>query len=385
MTSPNRTSLLLALVDDLVGRVWQSGMMGWDPYDISKCRRLSPQLLKSKAGILLTQLSRLSPFNYRPLLGIAKSHNAKAMALLLRALLVLDRPEDGARIESIKEWLLDNRSRRYAQYVIGYDFDIILGHSHTPAGSPSLIVTLFALEALIAYHARRHDERCGDVVRSFLDLLKVTVPRHESRSALCFSYTFDKMTEIVNATALVGKFMALATRYVRGCARTEEIYKILNYLQSRQRADGSWPYGPALPYTDGFHTAFVLEAIGHMLPVADSADARRMFTRGLDHYRRFMFTPAGEPRSYHPVYGPRDIRRLIIKTDIRDCAMAIILFSFIKDRQGIDRTLAWTLDHMCSASGQAFYFRNGLFANKIEFIRFQAWMLLAIAKAHEAL
>ncbi len=82
----------------------------------------------------------------------------------------------------------------------------------------------------------------------------------------------------------------------------------------------------------------------------------------------------------HPNYKPKDIRKFLIETDIRDCAMAIVFFSKIGENEIANKVLEWTLGNMYNnKKGYFYYFRNKLFTNKIEFIRWQAWMLYALS------
>ena len=64
---------------------------GYDPYDAlnSKILKSLPFLDFRLPRLVLTQALKRSPFNFRPLLLIPKTHNSKAIALFLMAFLKL--------------------------------------------------------------------------------------------------------------------------------------------------------------------------------------------------------------------------------------------------------------------------------------------------------
>ena len=272
------------------------------------------------------------------------------------------------------------KSDRFPEYSIGFTFDIVLEHYSSPKGSPSLIITLFVMYALVEYCVRNRDEEVLEVVLSFERLIEKELPRFEDVDTLWYSYNFDKVNEIYNATAKVGKFYALLYQITDDEQLPPRTEKILNYLTGKQRDDGTWAYGERIHYTDGFHTAFVLEAIWYMLKTVDNSKYEEIFDRGMEHYKQYLFRPNGQPLHYHPVYKPKDVRRYLIETDIRDCAMAIVLFSKTGDIGRARKVLEWTIRNMYDRKkGYFYYYKNRFWTNKIEFIRWQAWMLYALA------
>src|SRR5664280_2868585 len=68
---------------------------GYDPYDAlnSKAFKALPVLDYRLPRLVLTQVLKRSPINIRPLIGIPKTQNAKAIALFLTALLRLSKTE----------------------------------------------------------------------------------------------------------------------------------------------------------------------------------------------------------------------------------------------------------------------------------------------------
>lgn len=364
--------------ENLIGVIEKDGFKGWDPYDI-----LESKYISENAGrrflLLLTQLNRLSPVNLRPLLGINKIYNSKANGLLLSAFMNLDYDRDTA--EFLVKWLAENRSGEFEGYTIGFNHNIVLKNYISFQNYPSLIITLFVMYAFISYYEKTEDNEILNLIMSFNKLIDEELPKYETGDSLWYSYNFDKINEIYNSTAKIGKFYSLIYRINQ---REELIFKtekILNYLADKQREDGTWAYGEKIRYTDGFHTAFILEAIWHMRKLIDTDKYKSMYERGYHHYSKVMFRESGQPLYFHPEYKPADLRKYLIETDIRDCAMAVILFSRTGDSERAGKVLKWTIDRMYSRDkGYFYYYRNSLWTNKIRFIRWQAWMLYAISE-----
>jgi hypothetical protein len=215
---------------------------------------------------------------------------------------------------------------------------------------------------------------------SFYRLIEKELPYYEDDNTLWYSYNFEKINEVYNATAKVGKFYALLFNIINDSQISRKIEKILNYLSQKQRSDGSWAYGENISYTDGFHTAFILEAIWYMRKVIDDDRYKIMFNQGMDHYKKHLFKANGQPLYFHPAYRPKDIRRFLIETDIRDCAMAIVLFSRLNERKLAEKIFDWTIGNMYDQEkGYFYYYKNRFWTNKIEYIRWQAWMLYALS------
>lgn len=355
---------------------------GYDPYDMLNCKFISHNVTNTKILLILTQLNKISPINFRPLLGIKDIYNSKAMSLFLSAKLCGDNTDikNNKSIQFLLTWLINNKSKTYEQYSIGFTHDIALEHYYSPKNYPSLIISLFTMYAFVEYHKQAKDPNILQIILSFYDLINTKLPYSEDDETLWYSYNFEKVNEIYNATAKIGKFYSLLYPITGDNVLLIKIEKILNYLKKKQRDDGSWAYGENISYTDGFHTAFVLEAIWYMRKFVDNQRFNEMFYKGLEHYKKYLFKPNGQPLYFHPNYKPNDIRRFLIETDIRDCAMAIVFFSEIGENEIANKVLKWTLKNMYNRkNGYFYYFKNKLFTNKIEFIRWQAWMIYALS------
>lgn len=367
------------ILDFLIKNLILNDFKGWDPYDLLNNQIISKILPGNKQRLILTQVNRISPINFRPILSINKIYNSKAMALILLSFLNLDK--NNKEIEFVLNWLIDNKCETYKQYSIGFTFDITMNLYSSSREESSLIITLFVMYAFIEYYKKTKNKHVFDEIISFRDLIEKKIPKFENRNILWYSYNFNKINEIFNATAKIGKFYSLLFTLIKDENLLIKIDKILNYLSKKQRHDGSWPYGEKIVYTDGFHTAFVLEAILYMRKVVDKPQYENMFFKGLKNYKKYFFKETGQPLYFHPFYKHKELRRYLIETDIRDCAMAIVLFSKLRDKKNAEKVYKWTIAHMYNKkNGYFFYYKNKLWTNKIEFIRWQAWMLYALSE-----
>jgi hypothetical protein len=66
----------------------------------------------------------------------------------------------------------------------------------------------------------------------------------------------------------------------------------------RQRPDGSWPYGeaPGLSWVDGYHTAYLLEALRRRHSASGDAGTLAALETGLDLYLDRLIDSDGAPR-----------------------------------------------------------------------------------------
>jgi hypothetical protein len=178
----------------------------------------------------------------------------------------------------------------------------------------------------------------------------------------------------------VGRFYALLQSIQPEPRFREKMQKILAYLAGVQNTDGTWGYSVKAPYVDNFHTAFVLESIAEMHQWGSTPASMAMFEKGLASYRHGCFD-GFRPLHFHTAHQPKDIRSRILRTEIRDAANAIILFSKLGDKARATGIFQWLLKHYYHQRKHYFYFfDNKLFKSKINYIRWQSWMALALSE-----
>ena len=365
-------------IDQFYNRILQSRYLGYDPYDFYSFPLIERLNLPPRLVYPLTYLNKISPINIRNIARVKPYYNSKGMALV--ALAFLNNPDFYKNeLKIIIDWLIKNKSPQFEGYTLGFSFDIALKTYASNPSESSLIISLFAIYAFIEYYKIYKDEKILELVLSFENIIDKQLPKFAGLYSLWYSYNFNKKNEVYNVTAKIGRFYSHLYMIKKVKKYEQIIIKILNYLREKQRADGSWAYSVVNSYSDGFHTAFILEAIWHMLAVVDTDDYYKIFNIGLDNYKTNLFERFEKPLHYHKIHRPPLFRRLLFDSEIRDCATAIILFSKIGEIDFAERIINWTIRNLYNQQkGYFYFFKNKIYTNKIEYIRWQAWMLLAL-------
>lgn len=365
-----------SVLGSIIAQADAARFRGFDPYDFASSRLKLPGSLLPKVSFI----NKVSPVNFRPLLGIKPSENSKSNALFMHAMVNTGYEAYREQIDYLFNWFKNNRATEFEEFSVGFAFEMSLSRYQSGPGKTSLIITLFTLYAFIEYYRKSGNPEALKAILSFESLLDKRWLQYETETELWYSYLPTQKDEVYNATAKVGRFYALLYGLRPEQRYADKIRKMLTYLAGVQRSDGTWGYSVKAPYVDNFHTTFVLESIHEMLQVCPSAPAQEMFDKGLATYEAHCFE-GNRALHFHKAHQPRDIRSNILRTEIRDAANAIILFSKLGKRARAAGILDWAMEHFYDSRSNHFYFfDNKLFKSRINFIRWQSWMALAISE-----
>lgn len=267
--------------------VLQHDLSGPDPYD-GLLSPLARPLRGRHSRQAFVQLAKRLPERQRRLLRIPPVRMTKALALIAASLGVAPwLPDASARAEALrKEITLRQRDGGW-----GYEFDVQTRWGFFRAGSPNIIVTAFVLEAVA-------DELAAGARSAVEQWLTEDMSAGNS-----FRYIPGSDALIHNANLLGAR--ALHRLQPGHPLVSEAIATTL----AAQRPDGLWPYGegPGLEWVDGFHTAYVLDALLDLSP----ADQRpHHLVRGATAYIRRCFEPDGRPRYFADKSGPVDVHNV---------------------------------------------------------------------------
>ena len=358
---------------------------GHDPYDALNSRIFqSLAFLHRRAPRLaFTQLLKRSPINLRRLLLIPRGQNPKGIALFLTSAVKLSGagllPEDGS-IRSLASRLAAMASLQNGHCGWGYNFDWQTRTLLVPRGTPNIICTTFAADALL--HAFRHtqDPHFLDLAAGAARFILDRLYREVNDAEACFSYFPLARTSIHNANLLGAALLCRVARETGDERPLAPALKAARFSANRQHDDGSWPYGeqerPSQQWIDNFHTGFNLCALRRICRDADTSEFEPHVRRGFDYYRRHFFAPDGAPKYYHDRLYP---------IDIHSAAQSMITLVSLEDLddtniERANQVLAWTLANLWSASGYFHYQKHRHWTNRIAYMRWsQAWMLLALA------
>ena len=190
---------------------------GYDPYDALNSRvfQALPFLDFRLARLFLTQANKRSPINFRPLLLVPKTQNPKGMALFLASLLklsragVLDREED---LVGMGDRLLALRSDDTPYSCWGYNFSWQTRFELVPRGSPNIICTTFAANALLDLYEKHLEPRFLEAAVSACDFILEVLYWRPTATESCFSYTPLWKAEVHNASLLGAALLCRVAR-----------------------------------------------------------------------------------------------------------------------------------------------------------------------------
>jgi hypothetical protein len=367
-----------------------SNWAGYDPYDALNSRILQklPFLDSKWVRLTLVQGLKRSPVNLRPLLLVPKTQNAKGLALFLSALVKLLRArliENENEPNRVADLLLKLRTRDTPYFSWGYSFDWQTRTELVPRGSPNVICTTFAANALLdAYESRGRSQYCEAALKAAQFVLE-RLYCSDGEAFACFNYTPLERTQIHNANLLAAALLCRVSNSTGEQKFLIPALKAARFSAAKQNKDASWYYGererPSQKWIDNFHTGFNLCALQTIGRFAHTNEFEPNVIRGLDYYRSHFFEPDGAPRYFHNRKYP---------VDIHSAAQSIITLLALNDLNPDNinlahKVLCWTIEHMWDKRGYFYYQQHRFWKNCIPYLRWaQAWMLLALATFLEA-
>jgi hypothetical protein len=363
---------------------------GYDPYDGLNSK--SFQALKfmhfKYSRLALIQLMKRSPVNFRRLLLVPEEQNPKAIALFLSSTIKLSEMgilHDHGCIRSLSQRLIEQSPLRNGYAGWGYNFDWQTRGVLVPRGTPNIICTTFAGNALLDAFKQNPDPRFLDMAAGAARFLQDHLYQELNDSHACFSYYRLNRTFVHNANLLGASFFCRVARATGNKALLPLAMKAAHFSASKQHSDGSWDYGesdrPSQRWIDNFHTGFNLCALHNICRDAETSDFEPHLRRGFKFYRDHFFSDDGAPRYYHDRLYP---------IDIHSAAQSIITLVTLKDLDKDNLRLAksimaWTMSNLWNSRGYFYFQKHHFWTIKIPYMRWsQAWMLLALASLQES-
>jgi hypothetical protein len=278
-------SPLTAAAERLQERAADAGWRGPDPYDGLFWRWPGWMTGGRRRRQAIVQIHARSPIDVRRAYRRSHPRIAKTLALFGAAGLRIHRLTGGeaARTRAIGALEALRTDREAGARAWGYPFDVQTRWSYYAAGTPNVVVTAFAIPALLEGAAAigREDlaERAREAARWILDELWV-------EAGGFFAYHPDSRVNVHNANLLGAAAVADALGddpAVRAIAA-----RAVDRTLARQAPDGSWEYGEGenLGWADSFHTGYVLLSLSRLRAVDPAVDAA--IARGARHYERFF-------------------------------------------------------------------------------------------------
>jgi hypothetical protein len=388
---------LPGIYDALYDHALQKDFAGHDPFDglNSQVFQALPVRRSRLARLAWLQILKRSPVDLRRIARVPPGVNPKALALFALAELSRFRASGSENRLVNARGLLD----RLADHAIngscpdgspwtayGYNFDWQSRVFFAPVGTPAIVPTAFASQAMVeAFHAtddQDYLDRSEEICRFILCSLN-RYSEHDDE--VCFSYTPLDNSRIFNASLLAGECLARVGGITKNDEYLDRAAKAVRYVIRRQRGDGAWVYGEKgiQSWADNFHTAYVLLSLHRigLLEPQIATEAGEPFNRGLEYWLGNFFLDDGPPRYYDNGTYPIDIHAAAV-------AISTLAELATVDERALPlarKVAAWTIDNMRGPRGFFYYQRRKVGTVKAPYMRWgQAWTAYALAKLMEA-
>jgi hypothetical protein len=367
----------------LLGYCRRHDWAGFDPYDALNSRlfELTPFARSRVCRIALTQGLKRLPINIRPLLGVPRAQNPKALGLFLSASVKLGRQglvEVSPLVKHMTDRLITLRSLGVSSWCWGYSFPWQTRTVLVPRGAPNLVCTTFVATGLLDAYEITGDSRQLEMAVSAAAYIANTL-YWESGSESGFSYPLPGLhSRVHNANFLAAALLYRVAGLTGDKALIAPAERATGYSLSKQADNGSWSYGeaPTQTWIDNFHTGYNLCALRSIAECIGSTECERAVRLGFEFYRRHFVLDDGLAKYFHDRAYPVDIhsvaQTIITMATLRDLAADSVLQAYA--------VFDWASRRMWDEQGHFHYQVRRRYTNTISYMRWsQAWMLLALA------
>ncbi|SHN02866.1 hypothetical protein SAMN04488057_105309 [Cyclobacterium lianum] len=358
------------------------GFKGYDPYDSlnSTFFQRLPLVSDSRiAKLAWTQFFKRAPFNLRPLVGVPKEYNPKALGLFLSGYCNLYRidPDQkfAEKIYFFGDKILELQSAGWSGSCWGYNFDWQARAFFQPRFTPTVVATTFVACSLLDAFDITKNQSYFDAARSACDFILQDLYRtYDENGDFSFSYSPLDKSVVFNASLLGARLLSRVYHHTREQNLYEEAKKAVAFACKYQQENGAWSYGtlPFHQWIDNFHTGYNLECLSDFSRYTGDISFENYAERGFDYYISTFFTEKGVPKYYNNSTYPIDIHaptQLVITLDK--------MGKFGQYNELAEKVLKWTVENMQSSRGYFYYQINKYFTSKIPYMRWaQAWMFL---------
>jgi rhamnogalacturonyl hydrolase YesR len=358
---------------------------GYDPFD-----GLTSRFFQSVPWIRSNRLIRLawiqafkrSPLNLRPLLGVQKAHNPKALGLFLSGYCNLYQADARQEYRDKMDFLVleiqHAVSEGWSGDCWGYNFDWQARAFFQPRYTPKVVASSFIANALLDTYEITGDPALLASARSTCNFIINDLSRtYDKKGNFSFSYSPLDKSVVFNASLLGSRLLSRVYHFTAEELLKDTAEKSVAFCCSYQQENGSWSYGllPFHQWVDNFHTGYNLECIADYMKYSGNHCYEHALTKGFDYYINSFFTKEGIPKYYHNAVYPIDIHA--------SAQLVITLFKLDKlaaCKEMAEKVLLWTIANMQSSRGYFYYQVNKHFSSRIPYMRWaQAWMFYAMS------
>ena len=336
---------------------------------------------------ILQQVVLRSPFNIRPLLGVAPHESAIGRGYMAWGYLTIHRrdPSSSVRADAVEclDWLIRNRCAGFEDFCWGDPYEYATRGGRRPFGAPTLIWTaIIGLVFLDAFEVLGEDRylTTADSIGRWIAKL----PAERTESGSCLSYHTYTQSSIHNPNAMAAAFLARLSRVTGNEAAARLAREAMTYTCTRQRDDGSWWYGEEEKYhwIDNFHTGYNISALKMYIDALGDSSFAAQLAAGHRFFKNHFFEADGRAKYFHDQLHP---------IDIQCAAQAIdtLIAMSDEDPESLDLAMKvadWTIRNMQAGDGHFNYRHFGWRVVRTPMLHWgQGTMCKALAVAVEAL
>jgi hypothetical protein len=362
------------------------GFKGYDPYDglNSTFFKAIPYLSKSQfARLAWIQMFKRSPLNLRPVTGVTKEFNPKALGLFLSGYCNLYKKDPAKEYLDKINFLIDNiislTCKEWSGACWGYNFDWQAKAFLQPKNTPNIVATAFIGSALLDAYEITGEEWLLKTSRSACDFVNNDLNRNfDCNGNFAFSYSPLDKTIVFNASLLGSRLLSRVYSFTHENELLVNAKKSVTFCCDYQKDEGSWSYGTLdfHQWIDNFHTGYNLECIADYIKYSEDSVFEGHLVKGFDYYIKTFFTDEGVAKYYSNSVYP---------IDIHSPAQMIItlakLGKFNEYKNLAEKVISWTIDNMQTDKGYFIYQINKYFSSRIPYMRWaQAWMFYALTE-----
>lgn len=363
----------------------QEEFKGYDPYDglNSSFFQKLPWAPKNRfARLVWIQAFKRMPLNLRPVVGIKKEYNPKALGIFLSGYCQLYRMDPKEeyleRIRFFVDKIIASETPGYSGACWGYNFDWESRAFFQPKFTPTVVASSFIANALLDAYDITGEQCLLEKARSTCDFFLKDLNRTEDADGnFAFSYSGNDKAIVFNASLLGSRLLARVYHHTGEVELKIIARKSVAFCCNHQKPDGSWSYGTYSfhQWIDNFHTGYNLECLTDYRNFTGDRSFDAVIEKGLEYYLKTFFTSEGISKYYSNKTYPIDIHaptQLVITL--------AKLNRFQEHKVLIDKVVNWTIDHMQDPRGYFYYQINKYFHSRIPYMRWsQSWMFYALA------
>ena len=361
----------------------ENNWAGQDPYDAlnSGLFKSLPFLNYRIPRLVMTQVLKRSPINFRAFLFMPKTQNPKALALFLSSFLKLSTrqlPDRESLVTYMIERLIELRSPGEPYWCWGYSFPWQGRSVLVPRGAANLVCTTFVANALLDAYEKRKDSGCLEMAVSAAEYI-LNVLYWTEGDSVGFCYPLPGIRGLVhNANFLAAALFCRIYKHTGEEKFVGPALEATRYSARKQREDGSWHYGEykTQQWVDNFHTGYNLGALQSIARDLGTPEFDACIRKGFEFYRSHFFLEDGSVKYFHNRTYPLDTHCV---------SQSIITLVDFKDLDSGNVHLAcsvfdWCMDHMWDKKGFFYYRILPFYKIRTSYMRWtQVWMFLAMA------